>query len=403
MAQNIVNNLFGIDPEALQQQRAAPDFANAFKFAQLDPLQRANLAIYQGSAGLGRAATQLLGGDEQLNKATKVRELSSQFDMTSADGLRQFAQAVAPFAPDVAQQAVKRSDEMRLTAANIFQKSGENINTLISSGKFTPESLAAYRQSRDPADLVLVEKGKTIGLSVDGQQVYQSGDSQYILGPGGQRVPYYGRLESKTPKTELKVDLGGVFDKAFAKQEADKQAEDWVKAGQSYADASALARNVREMENIVGNAFVGSYGSLQAGVSRVFGGGKRLNDTEVFDALSAQLVLPLAKLLPGSLAVKELDQLIKTKPNLKQQEGTIRRLLNTINQDLRASEISYEAGEKYRAANNGKISGFNPYIAKNRATRFIELEAKYKSGKTLTEPEKVEARKIAQELQIQGL
>jgi hypothetical protein len=48
---------------------------------------------------------------------------------------------------------------MRLTAANIFQKSGENINTLISSGKFTPESLAVYKQSRNPADLELVEKG----------------------------------------------------------------------------------------------------------------------------------------------------------------------------------------------------------------------------------------------------
>jgi len=98
---DIVNSLFGVDPAALQQQRAATDFTQAFRFAQLDPLERANLAIYQGSAGLGRAANQLLGGDEQLNRATKVRELSSQFDMTSSDGLRQFAQAVAPFAPDV--------------------------------------------------------------------------------------------------------------------------------------------------------------------------------------------------------------------------------------------------------------------------------------------------------------
>jgi len=133
---DIVSNLFGVDPAALQQQRAATDFANAFKFAQLDPLQRANLSIYQGSAGLGRAANQLLGGDEQLNRATKVRELTSQFDMTSADGLRQFAQAVAPFAPDVAQQAVKRSDEIITTGlkqteliANAQAKLREKVGT----------------------------------------------------------------------------------------------------------------------------------------------------------------------------------------------------------------------------------------------------------------------------------
>jgi hypothetical protein len=112
---DIVNSLFGIDPAALQQQRATLDAAQAFRFAQLDPLQRANMAIYQGGAGIGRGVSQLLGGDDQLNRATKVRELSSQFDMTSADGLRQFAQAVAPFAPDVAQQAVRRSDEIVTT------------------------------------------------------------------------------------------------------------------------------------------------------------------------------------------------------------------------------------------------------------------------------------------------
>lgn len=112
---DIVNSLFGIDPETLQQQRAALDAVQAFRFAQLDPLERANMALYQSGAGIGRGVGQLLGGDEQLNRATKVRELASQFDMTSADGLRQFAQAVSSFAPEVAQQAVRRSDEMTTT------------------------------------------------------------------------------------------------------------------------------------------------------------------------------------------------------------------------------------------------------------------------------------------------
>lgn len=111
----IVSNLFGIDPAALQQQRAAADTAQAFRFAQLDPLQRANMAIYQGSAGIGRGITQLLGGDEEMNRATQVRQLASQFDMTSAEGIEQFAQAVSSFAPDVAQAAIKRRDEIVTT------------------------------------------------------------------------------------------------------------------------------------------------------------------------------------------------------------------------------------------------------------------------------------------------
>jgi len=377
---DIVNSLFGIDPTTLQQQRAAIDSANAFRYAQLDPLEQAKMSIYQGSAGLGRGIQQLLGGDEQLNRATKVTQLASQFDMTSADGLRQFAQAVSSFAPDVAQRAIRRSDEVTTTRL----KQAESIAT--TQAKLREKTLPTSGLGK-----LITEKEALLASGVPTNDPRVVAYDNAIKAEG----------EGKAPK--VAIDLGGVFDKAFAKQEGEKQAEDWAKAGQAYSDASALARNVREMESVVGTAFVGSYGSLQAGVSRAFGGGKRLNDTEVFDALSAQLVLPLAKLLPGSLAVKELDQLIKTKPNLKQQEGTIRRLLNTINQDLRASEISYEAGEKYRAANNGKISGFNPYIAKNKATRLTELEAKFKTNNKLSDPERAEAKKLAQELQLEGL
>jgi len=204
----IVSNLFGIDPATLQQQRARTDQEAALKYASLDGLARARYGIALGARGIGRGINQLLGGDEEMNRATQIRQLASQFDMTNPEGIGQFAQAVAPFAPDVAQAAMKRRDEMRLSSANIAQKSGENLNSLLASGKYTPESMAAFRQTRNPADLELVEKGKTIGLSVDGQQVYQSGNEQYILGEGGQRLPYYGRLESKTPKTEIKLPPG---------------------------------------------------------------------------------------------------------------------------------------------------------------------------------------------------
>jgi hypothetical protein len=362
------------------RQRQATDASNAFRFANLDPMQRAQMAIYQGGAGLGRVVGGLLGGDPELERVSQIKQLSSQFDLSTAQGARDFARALQPFAPQESMMAIREADRLEAAAGERGLKAAQTVKAL--------------RERQMP----------TSGL---GKLIFERDE---LLNNGvpatDPRVVAYTRAidaEGAPKGTKVEVNLGGVFDKAFAKQEAEKQADDWTKAGQAYSDASALSRNVREMESVVGNAFVGSYGSLQAGVSRAFGGGKRLNDTEVFDALSAQLVLPLAKLLPGSLAVKELDQLIKTKPNLKQQEGTIRRLLNTINQDLSASQLSYEAGEKYRAQNDGKISGFNPYIAKNKATRFTELEGKYKSGKKLTDAERKEAQSIAKELQIEGL
>lgn len=142
---DIVNSLFGIDPAELQQQRAATDTANAFRFAQLDPLQRANMAIYQGSAGIGRGVSQLLGGDEQLNRATKVRELASQFDMTNPEGIGQFAQAVSSFAPDVAQAAMKRRDEIVTTGlkqAELQTQAIRNMSVATREKVGTPENQA---------------------------------------------------------------------------------------------------------------------------------------------------------------------------------------------------------------------------------------------------------------------
>jgi len=115
----IVNSLFGIDPAALQQQRQVLDSNQAFRFAQLDPLQRANMAIYQGGAGIGRGINQLLGGDEQLNRATALTQLAGQFDLTSPEGLQQYASAAAQIDPRVATLAAgeaARRKQQSLTA-----------------------------------------------------------------------------------------------------------------------------------------------------------------------------------------------------------------------------------------------------------------------------------------------
>jgi len=374
---DIVSNLFGVDPAALQQQRAATDFANAFKFAQLDPLERANLAIYQGSAGLGRAATQLLGGDEQLNRATKVRELASQFDMTSSDGLRQFAQAVSRFAPDVAQQAIKRSDEMRLTAANIFQKSGENINTLISSGKFTPESLAAYRQSRDPADLELVEKGKTIGLSVDGQQVYQSGDSQYILGPGGQRVPYYGRLESKTPKTEIKLPPGPKNVLDIDK----KDAEEILKNRNSLERSIPLLESsIAQLDKgIIGGTFSDARTALATGLASAGIKDPKitqyLSNTKTFNANRIELATAIAKQLGVNPTDRDFQASLDRFASASENPASSRIFLTEMTALKKQQLVDANNALNYFRQNEGSFAGYDRPLPRAFSSTGSELSS----------------------------
>jgi len=192
MEEKIVSGLFGISPEQLMRQRQATDASNAFKFAQLDPLEQAKFAIYQGSAGLGRGIQGLLGGDPELERVSQIKQMSSQFDLTTAAGMREFARALQQVAPQEAMMAAKRADEMDLGAQqratqrsqelrNLREPTRTAFSQLVASGKYTPASLALYEKSQDPADLVLVEK-KAKG---DG-----SGDGAGVAGPVGKSGAY---------------------------------------------------------------------------------------------------------------------------------------------------------------------------------------------------------------------
>jgi hypothetical protein len=366
---NIVGGMFGITPEMYQQNLAARDTATNAQLAQLAPGQLAGFYAMEAGTGLGRAAGSLLGvEDPELMKIRDVQQMRTQFDVSTPAGLREFAQALGQKGyTDLAVQATAK-------AADI------------------DKDIATAEDKREA-------KIKQIGLTTDGRQVYQSGANQFILTEQGPQ-PYYGALESKRAKTE--VNVGGfdkVFTEAFKRADGKDQAEAWGKAGVAYGEASKLGKNLREIESLVGDSFVGPYGSLQAGVSRAFGGSKKLSNTEIVDALTKQLVVPLVKQFPGSLAVKELDTLMKTTPNIAQKEETIRRLLGRIQEEVKATELAYEAGERYRTK-NGTIVGFNPNIANNRAMRFVELEKKLNKSKDkkLSESERKEAESIAVEL-----
>lgn len=360
--QDIVGSLFGMTPESYEQALARQSSANNLAAAQLSPGQLAGFYAMEAGTGLGRATQGLLGiEDPQLAKIRDVQQMRSQFDVSTPTGLRSFAQALGQKGyTDLAIQASAKAADID---KEISQAQKNRTDTI-----------------------------KQVGLTSDGRQVYQSGMNQFILTEKGAE-PYFGKLESKQSKTE--INLGNVFDKVFTTKDAQEQADAWNKAGVAYQESAKMGKNLRDMEGLVGTAFVGPYGSLKTSVSRLFGGGKNLSDTEVFDAISAELVVPMAKMFPGSLAVKELEQLVKTKPNLAQSEKTILRVIGKMQDEIKSTQMAYEAGERYKAKNDGKIQGFNSYVANNKATRFSELESKLKKNGKLSAEEKKEAEDIA--------
>jgi hypothetical protein len=320
---DIVNSLFGIDPAALQQQRATLDAAQAFRFAQLDPLQRANMAIYQGGAGIGRGVSQLLGGDDQLNRATKVRELSSQFDMTSADGLRQFAQAVAPFAPDVAQQAVRRADEILTTGLKQAELQTQAIRNIATANK---EKLPEIAQLQAYRDQLVAE-----------------------LGPNHPKVQEVNETIKGVAKGRgTNIVLPGEASDKILREKRTGKFLDLEDAAITAADTIQITR---DFNNVLGTAFTGLGSGVKLTAAQ-FGNALGVNvtgttESEQLDQLFAALTVGQAKNLKGALSDKDVKFLKEAVGSRGLTKETLQNVVERIERNALIDQRTFELAQGY--------------------------------------------------------
>jgi hypothetical protein len=171
--QQSVLGIFGLTPEMYAQRQQDLQEAEQMAVGRmssgpgslLNP-SMANIyaqATQQGQL-VGQAARGLLGvEDPQMQMVRDVTEMKQQFDVSTPAGLRQFAQALGQKGyTDLAVQAAAEADKRALTQAQTVRALREpgmqSFERLISSGKYTPASLAKYEQSGNVGDLVLTKE-----------------------------------------------------------------------------------------------------------------------------------------------------------------------------------------------------------------------------------------------------
>lgn len=298
MAENIVNSLFGVDPAALEQQRRVMDANQAYRFAQLDPLQQATMSIYQGGAGLGRAATQLLGGDEQMQRATEIRRLSTQFDMTSADGLREFARAVSSFAPEVAQAAIKRSDEIITTGL-------QQTKLIAEAKKAATEKLGTPENQAEQAKFneLLAQYPDTIEGRAQAANDFKDWKSKFSarvaaagapIMPGAANIP-----DLRTAQSVVKDYLGKTPERLSTIKSLNNYAE-LIKAGNS----SQLPQFQRELVALVKDSQIG-----QNELKGILGS----------SGIAGDIVDGIAKFMTGAPSNAKIDDVMKGVKVLERQ------------------------------------------------------------------------------------
>jgi len=185
MADNIIGNMFGVDPDQLAQQRQQQIYAQSIQQAQLDPYQRASASLYQGGAGVGQIGAQMLGWKAPGQQLAESRKAAlAGLDTTDPDSVTKAAQALnASGDTQGASMLAQHAQDL------IAQKSALDAQ----------QATTAYTKARTE-ELSKPSLGAEVaikGLTPDGKQLYHqagSEEGQYYYDDNGNRVKYGGKI-----------------------------------------------------------------------------------------------------------------------------------------------------------------------------------------------------------------
>ena len=176
MAENIVAGLFGLTPEMYGERQRTSALQEGITLAQLDPAARGAAMTYAGARGLTGAIGGAMGiEDPQLKLISARQQVLGQLDQSDPTSLlnraktlaqmgdQQGAFALADFARKAQVQIAEQQQRLAagqasLAAAGRERFQADPFQKLVESGKYTPASLAEYRRTGLPEDLVLYEK-----------------------------------------------------------------------------------------------------------------------------------------------------------------------------------------------------------------------------------------------------
>jgi len=255
--------------------------------------------------------------------------------------------------------ATKEGTEFFVSKANESQRK-TGLTKIYPNADPSAIALAATSKEATAAALKPIlnpdRKMQSVGTNEHGQQVYleQIGNVErevvFGLNERGEsiKVPNIGKIiKGNLPKDVAEAVSAAIF-KAQGVSDARANTEDWQINGQRFISNVGMYEKTKEMMATAGNAYTGSFADQRLALAKIANllgvGGEpsKMTDSELMEALSSQYVQVIAKTFPGSQSNKELDQLLKSKPNLKQQLPTVLKLLNNIKVEQEADLAAYK-------------------------------------------------------------
>lgn len=368
-----------------QQMQAQMLEQRAAQFAQMSPDQQLGMMAYKAGSGVGTGLAGAFGVDTQdptIRRATKLRELASQFNTNTAAGIRQMADALRTTDPDMALQLSQKAAAMDLEAAKLTSEqalaaqrgrekaAADPFQKLVESGKYTPASLDEYQRSGKPADLVLYEKPEKeakISFGSDAERI-----SKQLFGTDFSKLTpvQAARVNKEVLSQETLLKATGApkqtvinaQESAFVKERGQLQAKSLAEAEtQAKASANAVDRlsgmaKLNQSSMITGplagtgigaGQFLSSIGLLSPASA------KTLASSEVYDKLAKDLVMQdLGGKLGAQISNTDREFIEARIPQLRNSQQARTELIGKLKEIHKKNIDYYQRMSKYANKNN---------------------------------------------------
>lgn len=126
-------------PEEMQRQLTEQ---RAAQFATMSPQQQTSYNIFKNTSNLGRGLAGAMGVDVQdpaIKRATMLRQLASQYDTNTPEGLRQMAQALQGTDPELGFQVMQRAQALELNQAKTQTQRAQTLTQEAQAAKYLAE------------------------------------------------------------------------------------------------------------------------------------------------------------------------------------------------------------------------------------------------------------------------
>ena len=349
----------------------------------------------RASAGKSLAETAKILSESQ-NKESTIQGLMSRFSLSKGD-------------------ATTIAGNPQLLEKYLTPATSQAFD-ILKTGKFTPESVAAFANTGNLSQL------ESFDMSAKPSEPWLEVARELKL-PARKSFNDYAPEEvalvnkklfdreielKKAGAMAVQIPLGDVLDKVYLSKDREEAAKNWAVAGDAYKLTVPMIDKLDKVEKTVSNAFTGAGADAKLAFAKGLSAvgvkiSDRATDSEIANAISAQVVQQIAKVFPGSQSNKELEQLVKSKFNLQQELPTILRLIRQARDEMYAQKLTYEQGAKL---NDKDRTSFNANLAQGQNYQKIQeyrnLESKYNQaaqGKvTITPEERQKAIQLKTEL-----